>query len=295
VTAILAAVMLAIGVAIGAAIGPAPSASFAGARSAIGPVLPLVLRSLAQQRIPAQAQPAATGPAPARTSGARSSGTRGSASVVSPATAPAPTETPPPASPQASPPRPSAGSRPAIAPVTSVWLIELSGSTFAGALAQPSAARFIDGPAITGGTLLGNWSSLDASGFASEAALLAGGPAQLLDSIVQPPCPEGTADAECVPGTPAALAAADSFLRQSVETIQATAAYRAHGLIVITFATVAAAAATGLPAGATSATLTSHPPSGVLLVSPFAAAGSRSVAAFDPTSPRQSVRALLHG
>ena len=82
-----------------------------------------------------------------------------------------------------------------LPPVTSVWLITLSGSNFAQALAQTAAAPYIDSQLVPAGTLLSGWSSLDASAFASEAALLAGEPPQTLDSIVQPPCPEGAAGA----------------------------------------------------------------------------------------------------
>ncbi len=64
--------------------------------------------------------------------------------------------------------------------------------------------------------------------------------------------------------------------------------------MVVTFASIAAAAATGLPAGATSATLTSEPPAGALLISPFVTAGAKSAIAFNPTSPTQSLEKLLH-
>jgi hypothetical protein len=62
---------------------------------------------------------------------------------------------------------------------------------------------------------------------------------------------------------------------------------------VVTFASVGQATATGLPAGAATATLTSTPPAGVLLISPFAAVGARSSAKFNPTSPKQSLEKLL--
>ena len=71
-------------------------------------------------------------------------------------------------------------------------------------------------------------------------------------------------------------------------------AYREHGLIVITFGAVGNAAASSLPAGAATATISSEPPVGVLLLSPFARAGSRPSTAYDPTSPKQSLSALLH-
>ncbi len=131
-----------------------------------------------------------------------------------------------------------------------MWLITLAGATFTQALAQPAAAPYIDSQLVPAGTLLSGWSSLDGSSFASEAGLLSGEPPQTLDSIVQPPCPEGAAGAACAPETAGALSAADEFLKAIVPTITASAAYRAHGLIVITFGTVGNATASSLPVGA---------------------------------------------
>jgi hypothetical protein len=184
--------------------------------------------------------------------------------------------------------------------VTKVWLIELSGSGFGEAAAQPSAAPYIDTQAVHQGTLLSSWSALDASSFANDAALLASSPPQLLDTIVQPPCPaapsppgEGATATQCAPDTPSGVKAADEFLGQVLPTITATGPYRENGLIVVTFATVASATATGLPSGATTATLTSQPPAGALLISPFVTAGARSSIAFTPQSPAQSLEKLL--
>ena len=67
-----------------------------------------------------------------------------------------------------------------LPPVTSVWLITLSGATFTQALAQPAAAPYIDSQLVPAGTLLSGWSSLDGSAFASEAGLLGGEPPQTL-------------------------------------------------------------------------------------------------------------------
>ena len=51
----------------------------------------------------------------------------------------------------------------------------------------------------------------------ARPALLAGEPTpQTLDSIVQPPCPEGAAGAACAPETAGALTAADEFLKATV-------------------------------------------------------------------------------
>jgi hypothetical protein len=177
--------------------------------------------------------------------------------------------------------------------VTKVWLIELGGSSFGEAAAQPAAAPYIDTQAVHQGTLLSDWSALDASSFANDAALLASSPPQLLDTIVQPPCGEGAAAAQCAPDTPGGVKAADEFLEQVLPTITTTGPYRENGLIVVTFATVATATATGLPSGATTATLTSQPPAGALLISPFVTAGARSSIAFTPQSPAQSLEKLL--
>ena len=181
--------------------------------------------------------------------------------------------------------------------ITNVWLITLSGGSFAEASARPTAAPYITGTLIPGSTLLSGWSSIGASAFASEAALAEppspGATPPLVRSIVQPPCPEGAAGAACAPASPGALTAADEFVKATLATITTTPAYREHGLVVVTFATVGVAAQSGLPAGASSSTLTYEPPAGVTLLSPFARPGS-STAAFNPTSPRQSLEKLLH-
>jgi hypothetical protein len=295
VTAALAAATLAIGVAVGAAIGPAPSPSLAN------PSLPLLLQTLArgaaaraQQSAAAAAQPPAiTAEAtPRRKRRHRkkhsSEAETSSAATTTPASeSPSETTTPTAAKPKSTPKAST------LAPVTHVWLIELSGTSFEKASAQPAAAPYIDTQAIPAGTLLSGWSALDGGGFANEAALLASGGPQLLDTIVQPPCPEGAAGAACAPETPGALTAADEFLKTTVPTITSSAAFRENGLIVVTFASVANATATGLPAGATTATLTAQPPAGVLLISPFASVGAHSTTTFDPTSPKQSVEKLL--
>ena len=116
----------------------------------------------------------------------------------------------------------------------------------------------------------------------------------MLHTIVQPPCPEGAAGAGCLTGTPGALTAADQFLQATLASITATTTYSEHGLVVVTFATVATPTSVELPAGATSATLASTPPAGAVLLSPFAKAGARPTVTFNPTSPKQSLEKLLH-
>jgi hypothetical protein len=293
-TAALAAAMLAIGVVAGAAIGPAPSASFAVGQ--LAPLLPGLTGARARSGV-ATVQPAAVTPQPTPSVEEANTGARlrkhvkHSRSVaVSPTPSGEPKTTTPSSTTPTSTPETKATSLP---PVTKVWLMELAGSSFGEAATQPSVAPYIDDQAVPAGTLLNGWSALDGSAFASDAALIAGLPPQLLDTIVQPPCSEGAAGAGCAPNTPGALSVADEFLKASLPTITSTAAYRENGLIVVTFASVASATATGLPTGAATATLTSQPPAGVLLISPFARAGVRSSATFTPTAPKQSLEKLL--
>jgi hypothetical protein len=290
----LAAAMLAIGVVVGAAIGPAPSPSLA-----VNRLLPLLPSLLGSQSKPSSTSPpaaAAQATPPAETSPAmrrrRRRRLRGAGLL---ATAPAETQAPTEASTPSSP-KPSSGGKTkaaTLAPVTKVWLIALDGGGFEEAMANASGAPFIDSQALHSGTLLSGWSALDGSSLASEAALLAEPAPQLLDTIVQPPCPEGAAGAQCQPGTPGALTAADEFLQATLPTITSSAAYRENGLVVITFASVGLASATGLPSGAATATFTSQPPAGVLVISPFATGGAKSSVAYDPASPKQSLEKLL--
>lgn len=291
----LAAVMLAVGVAVGAAIGPTPEASYAGAADSVAQRLPLLLAALAAREHTATTAQT-TSPPPVQ------------APAVTPTETPAPSSAAKPASTTTSKAAPEeTASKPTgsgktttskLPAISSVWLIELAGTSFAETLAQPTAAPYITGQLLPAGTLLSGWSALSASAFASEAALAeppaAGAAPPLLHSIMQPPCPEGAAGASCATGTPGQLTAADEFLRATLAQINTTPAYREHGLVVVTFATVAIATQAGLPAGASSTTLTYQPPAGAVLLSPFVKAGARSTTAFNPTSPRQSLEKLLH-
>lgn len=288
-TAALAAAMLAVGVAVGAAIGPAPSASFAVEQ--LRPLIPL----LAARAHPQSPAATASAPEPAAEPTSRPRRRRKhraseAASAAATASTPATEEA---STPAASAPAAAKPKAAALPPVTKVWLIVLSGSTFAEAASQTAAAPYIDGQATASGTLLGGWSSAAASAFAGDAALLASTPPQVLDTVVQPPCPEGAAGASCAADTPGAVAAANTFLKETLPAITSTAAYRESGLVVVTFGSVAAGAATGLPSGSTTATLTSEPPAGVLLISPFVAAGVKSSVGFEPSSPEQSLEKLL--
>jgi hypothetical protein len=292
----LAAGMLALGVAVGAAIGPAPSPSLANSS------LPVLLSSLARiaatraaQSTTAAVQPPPVTPEATPTRKKRSRAGKSASTQETPSTS-----TPEATTPASTTPTSTAKAKTTtLPPITKVWLIELTGATFSEAVAQPSATPYIDSQAIPAGTLLSRWSSLDGSAFANETALLASEPPladvpSVLDTIVQPPCPEGAAAASCAAETPGALTAADEFLKATIPTITSTAAFRESGLIVVTFGAVGNATASGLPAGASTATLTTQPPAGVLLLSPFAHAGARPATAFNPTSPKQGLSGLLH-
>jgi hypothetical protein len=290
--------MLGIGAAAGAALGPGPESSLAGP-GALKQELPALLAAIeARERAAAAATGAAAVAPPAVTPEATPAAKRRRSKVSSTgssgsSTAPASSEEAPSGS--SGTPKTATKKLPAT---SAVWLIQLSGTSFSTALAQPSAAPYIDSQAIPAGALLASWSAVQGSAFADDAALAepppAGAPPALVHSIVQPPCPEGAAGAACAPETPGQLAAADSFLKETLATITGTPAYREHGLVVITFATVAQPTQAGLAAGSSSAALTSTPPAGVLLLSPFAKAAARPTTSFDATSPRQSLEALLH-
>ena len=297
--ALLAVGMLAIGVALGAAVGPAPSPSLANPdlRRLLGPLVGISAARRAQAAAAgASAQPPSSAPEAAvaekkprhrhklkRPKTDEEPSTVSSESTLQETTKSTPT----------TPKSTAKETETPLAPVTKVWLIELSGSSFGAAAAQSAAVPYIEGQAIPAGTLLSGWSALQASAFASDAALLAGEAPQLLDTITQPPCPEGSAGAQCAPGSAGALTAADEFLKATLPSITSQAAYKESGLVVVTFASIANATATGLPAGAATATLTSTEPAGALVISPFARAGAASSATFDPTSPKRSLKKLL--
>jgi hypothetical protein len=290
VTAALAAAMLGIGVAVGAAIGPAPTPSQAS------PSLPLLIASLARGAAARAAQataasvqpPAITAEAtPRRKRRKHKHASAEEASSAATTTSGSETTTPTSTTPK------STTKASTLPPITHVWLIELASTSFAAAAAQPTAAPYIDTQAVPAGTLLSGWSALDGGAFANETALLASEPPQLLDTIVQPACPASAEAAASCATEAGALTAADEFLKATVPTITSAAAFRESGLIVVTFASIGNATATGLPAGAATATLTTQPPAGVLLISPFASVGAKPSTTFNPTSPKQSLEKLL--
>lgn len=302
-SAALAVAMLTLGVGVGAAIGPTPATSLAGSGGFVQR-LPALIASLAAREHAQQqvaAQPSPTTAPPAMTAQATPA-TSTPPTTTSAASAAAPQST-------TSAPAGETGTKPTkrtkangggskLPPITSVWLIELSGFSFGEATSNAAAAPFITGQLIPKGRLLSGWTALQASAFASDAALVEhratlGGTPPVLHTIVQPPCAEGAAAAACAPGTPAGIVAADRFAQATLATIEATTTYAEHGLVVVTYATVADATSAELPAGAASATFASTPPAGALLLSPFAKAGVQPAVAFDATSPVRSLEALL--
>ena len=293
---VLATVMLAIGVALGAAIGPAPDRSFAGGPSAFMKSVPALVAVIeARNRAAAAAAAAATAPAapPAVEPAATPAATSNTPAKVAESTPTEETEE------QSSSSKGTTKTKKATLPaIRNVWLIQLAGTGFEAAQSSATAAPYVDTQLIPASTLLPGWSAIQATAFASEAALAeppaAGSSPPLLHTIVQPPCPEGTAGAGCAPETPGQLTAADEFLKATLATITGTTLYKEGGLVVVTFSSVGLAAQSELPAGASTSTLTYQPPSGVALLSPFAKAGTRSTVSFNPTSPRQSLEKLLH-
>jgi hypothetical protein len=298
---VLAVAMLTIGVAVGAAIGPAPATSLAGDGNIVQKLPALIAAVAARGHSAAPAQPAATGTqpppiTPQATPAASSTPAAATSAPAQEATQPSSESQKKSSSTQGKAP---SGGTSNLPPITSVWLIELSGSSFNEALANPTVAPYTTGEAIPKGTLLSSWTALSASAFAADAALAehratVGGTPPLLHTIVQPACPEGPAAAACLPGTAAGIALADAFLKATIASITQSTTYSEHGLIAVTYATVSDPATAELPAGSTSSTLVSQPPAGVLLLSPFAKAGAKPATVFDPTSPKQSLEKLLH-
>jgi hypothetical protein len=298
---VLAVAMLTVGVAVGAAIGPAPATSLAGNGNIVQKLPALIAAVAARGHSATPAQPTATSAkpppiTPQATPAASSTPAAATSAPAQEATQPSSESHKKSSSTQGK--APSAGTS-KLPPITSVWLIELSGSSFNEALANPAVAPYTTGEAIPKGTFLSSWTALSVSAFAADAALAehratVGGTPPVLHTIVQPACPEGPAAAACLPGTPAGIALADAFLKATIASITQSTAYSEHGLIAVTYATVADPATAELPAGSASSTLVAQPPAGVLLLSPFAKAGAKPATVFDPTSPKQSLEKLLH-
>jgi hypothetical protein len=223
-----------------------------------------------------------------------------------------------------------------LPPIADAWVIELPyGSSLENALKQSTAAPYLDGQLKSAGTVLSGYSSLAAAQLAGAATLLSGQVGASVTTVAPPPCSTsaaagatpGTASgsagappsstgqpAVCPSGEPAGVQAADAFLQEVVPTIEASAAYKEHGLIVITFGaagqqgapsstttspSTSATAGTGTevtyPTGSITSTLTAAgAPAGALLLSPFLShAGTRNTNAFNPLAPHESLEALF--
>ncbi len=236
-----------------------------------------------------------------------------------------------------------------LPPIADAWVIQLPyGTSIENALKQSTAAPYLDGQLKGEGTVLSSYSSLAAAQLAGAATLLSGQVGASLNTIAPPPCgtsaaagtTSGTTSSSatgtpasstsqpapvCPSGEPAGVQAADAFLQEVVPKIEGSAAYREHGLIVITFGaagrsgetlasgehpqfgqqgtspstTTGPSEGTGTevtyPAGSITSTLTAAgTPAGALLLSPFLShAGTRSASAFNPLAPHESLEALF--
>jgi hypothetical protein len=333
--------MLVAGLALGLLIGPAPASSLAsGARAAaLARVVAMLALSqganAAGQILPAptvhahasapQAAPAGAG----KTAGSNQSATSAGQSETGSATS-SPTHSP---SSNGLSPTKSHGtsggseeSKPArLPPIAHVWLIVLPfGQSFTSLLAAPASAPYLTGQLVGQGTLLGTYSALATNALANTAALLSGQEASAVSTIA-PACasaadgtpgatatapatgtPPAISGAPCATSEPAAAQAADTFLREVIPPIVASAEYREHGLIAITFAdagvSTSAAPAAGstttpaiaYPAGTSSSMLTVAGAPGALLLSPFLRhPGARLRSTFDQLAPRQSLEELV--
>lgn len=117
-----------------------------------------------------------------------------------------------------------------------------------------------------------------------------------LSWIVPAACDDGS-EVVCGNGAPSGLAGADAFLREVVPQILATAAYREHGLILITFDAGPNAsshqASNTRASTATSATEGQGRRVGALIVSPFVRSGIRTNEPFNTYSLLKSLERLF--
>ncbi len=103
--------------------------------------------------------------------------------------------------------------------------------------------------------------------------------------IAPTPCESGAAG-QCSAGAVEGAAAADAFLAAWVPKILASPAYRADGLLIVTFSAVNQASAGTTPSGAELRT-------GALLVSPLLQPGASDAASYDPYSLLRSTEDLF--
>jgi hypothetical protein len=349
VGAILATAMLAVGIALGALIGPGPADSLASSSraAAIGRVLALLALGsgtssggdLALSSGAANPPASTPQPTPPSTSEATTGGGGGSGGGAGASSTPSHAST----SPSPSKASPTSSTTPAasgeeesekktkakpLPPIANAWVIELPyGSSLENALKQSTAAPYLDGQLKGAGTVLSGYSSLAAAQLAGAATLLSGQVGASVTTVAPPPCSTSTATgttpgstagapasstsqpAACPSGEPAGVQAADAYLQEVVPKIQASTAYKEHGLIVITFGAASSSATTSpsasastetgtevtYPAGSITSTLTAAgAPAGALLISPFLShAGTRSASAFNPLAPHESLEAFF--
>ena len=354
VSAVLAAGMLAVGIALGALIGPGPASSLASGTRAAAVARVLALLALddgagassqallagnaghAPRKTEASGNGASAAATPGTNTGAshpQSTGGGESETSSTPSShgnQPSSSSLSPTKGSGTSAPAGSGESKPVrLAPIAHVWLIVLPyGQSFASVLGQSAAAPYTTGQLVGQGTLLGAYSSLQASQLAGAATLLSGQVQAAVSTIVAP-CPgaqsaSGTATppSTSTPTTSTAAAAtspcaatsepvaaqtADAFLHEVVPQIEASAGYREGGLIAITFAAAGEGAAGSsanppspsapaipYPAGTQVSTTTATGAPGALLLSPFLAhPGTRLSATFDQSAPRKSLEELL--
>ncbi len=339
-SAVLAAGMLAVGIALGALIGPGPASSLASGTRAAAVARVLALLALddgastgsqallagnaghAPHKSEATHTGASAGSSHSQSASAGQSETSSTSSHTSHSSSLSPTK-----GAGTSAPAGSGESKPArLAPVAHVWLIVLPyGQSFASILSQSTAAPYTTGQLVGQGTLLGTYSSLQASQLAGAATLLSG-QVQAAVSTVVAPCPgapgtsatgapagagtpttsTSTAVTSCAATSePVAAQTADAFLHEVVPQIEASAGYREGGLIAITFAAAGEGAAgssapsasappIAYPAGTQVSTTSSTGAPGALLLSPFLAhPGARLSTAFNQLAPRKSLEELL--
>ena len=207
------------------------------------------------------------------------------------------------------------------------------GSSLENALKQSTAAPYLDGQLKGAGTALSGYSSLAAAQLAGAATLLSGQVTRASARSPRPRARaprrghagndirlggrghiDTSQPAVCPSGEPAGVQAADTYLQEVVPKIEASTTYKEHGLIVITFgaagqqgassstttgSSASEADGTGTevtyPTGSITSTLTTAgAPAGALLLSPFLShAGTRSVSAFNPLAPRETLEALF--
>jgi len=111
-------------------------------------------------------------------------------------------------------------------------------------------------------------------------------------SYISPNLCNAGVSGQCAPGTPEGAAAADAFLATLVPKILASPAYKADGLLIVSFGQANPAPidpATGAPV----ATSTDPKKVGALLVSQFASPGSTDAVPYDPYSLLASTEDLF--